>query len=228
MYNSIKRIFAPNYNPTKKKAYKGFNGNQMTIDKITFVINYLSELLFCKPENMILKCVEFGSNLNTNFDPQLFLTGLLHYKGTGFEHRLKKRFWQIVKKDFRIKIYNKSKQYSMNKHTLRFEVNFSRMDVIHKIGINSIGDINTDSLNNVIEILLNKLDAILYYDNTIREKELTKSQRKNLIKQKNDRYWLEDLPPNKRHEPKQKLTKIISNHSDNLKSQIRNGIIKTG
>jgi len=226
MYNSIKGIKAPNHNKSKDKKYKGFNGNQFGTQEMSFMINYLEKLLYQKASYMLMRCIELGLNMPIDFDPRFFIIGLLFLRSTPFEFKYNRNFAQIMFEDFRVKIYNKSKQYGMDKDTIRIEVNFSRMDILNIIGIKTL-DMTPEQLFKGLNLVLGKFDGITYFDKTIRTKELSKPQKKNLPNYKSVMYWLDDLEPNKRHEPKQKLNKIIANHSSNLKEIIRNQFLKT-
>tara|TARA_R110001632_G_scaffold6324_5_gene25860 strand:+ start:40007 stop:41233 length:1227 start_codon:yes stop_codon:yes gene_type:complete len=234
MYNSIKKINAPNYKPLSKEQkdkghrdlYKGFNGNQFGINEINFVIKYLEKLLFCKASDMIIRSIELGLNLEIDFNPQLFILGLLYYKNIPFEFKYKRGFAQVEFEDFRIKIYNKSKQYDLKKHTIRIEVNFSRMAKLNQKGLNNL-EIKPEELFKGLKVVLEKFDAINYYDDTIKLKDLSKPQKRNLTKYRDVRYWLEDIKPNKRDEPKKKLKSLIEKHSSNLKEIIKNEFLKT-
>lgn len=221
LYNSLHNILAPNYNKTRH--YKGYNGNQFNLSNIIEIRNYLSQLLHCKPKQMLFKNIEVGFNLPLPFNPQKFLTGLLYHNGTQFEHSRNKRLWVAYKNDYRIKIYNKGEQYKLNCHTLRYEIHYDRMKAIK-----TFGDINRNTLSKAHELTIKEYCKIVYYDNTIRKKELSKPQQKAIKNYSNVRYWMEILKPTKRDKPKKKLNEIILNHSDNLKQIILQEISKTG
>jgi hypothetical protein len=225
LFNSLKGIKAPIYNPNK---YKGYNGNLFTLENILEVRLHLCELLYCEPHQMIFQNIEFGINTTTLFCPRLFITGLLYHTGKPFEFRYNRNYGQVEHNNYRIKIYNKSKQYGMEKHTLRIEVGCKKAIDFKNTGIVTFADINTSTLNKALELLIKRFDEVIYYDKTIRKKELSKPQQKNLIRYSNITYWLDILKPNKRDEHKKRLKYFITNHSSNLHQQLTNDLLKKG
>ena len=222
MYNSLKGIKAPNYNAQNDK---GYNGNQFSLDNTLEMIKYLQELFDCKPKQMLIRSIEFGINTEPFFNPNLFIKGLLFHRNIEFEYRFKRNLAQAIHQQFILKIYNKSNQYGMLKSTLRIEVKYLKMINLNKAGIKTLADINNETLNKVKLLLLKRFDEVVYYDYTIRKKELNKLQKKAILKYSNPLYWIEDLEPNRRNRPKNRLKDIIHNHSDNLHQKLRREII---
>jgi len=119
MYNSLTGILAPNHKTVKE--YKGYNGNQFYWSEILFVKQHLIDLFNADPSQMIFQNIEFGVNLTTPFDPQLFLLGLLIFEGKSFDYRYNDYYSQsphgqyIVKMDippqslplFRANVYHR-------------------------------------------------------------------------------------------------------------------------
>lgn len=218
LYNSLFGIKAP-LNKTN-----GFNGNQFNLDNILYIKNHLSDLLHIEPRNMIFQNIEFGVNTQPNFDPQLFITGLLFHNGKIFESRFNQFYGQVEHQRYLIKIYNKSNQYGMHTPTLRVEIKIKKIEDIKHLGIRSFEDINESTLNKAKGHLLKRFDEVVYYDNTIVKKRLSKSL-KNLIRSyKNSKYWINDLKSNQRDRHKKRLKRVIKTNSKNLHLQIRNEI----
>lgn len=123
LFNSVKRIKAPNYN---KEKYKGFNGNDFTLNDILEVKKILSNLFDCKPQQIIFQNVEFGINCNmimySNININLFINGLLYHKAIYFEHKFNRDYAEVKHQRYRIKIYNKGKQYKMQEPVIRLEM----------------------------------------------------------------------------------------------------------
>lgn len=223
MYNSLKGIKAPNYNPNKDK---GFNGNQFSITKTNEAIKALQNLFSCKPNQMLIRSIEFGINTEPSFNPKQFIKGLLFHKGVEFEYRYNRNFAQVQHQQFIIKIYNKSNQYDMTNNTLRIEIKYLKMYQLNKIGIKTLADINPIKLDKIKELILKRFDEVIYYDYTIKKNKLTKKQKKTLVKYQNSQYWIDELKSNRRNRPKANLKKIIINNSNNLHQQLRDEIIK--
>ncbi|WBX73389.1 hypothetical protein PG913_11140 [Tenacibaculum pacificus] len=250
LYNSLKGIVAPNHKRVLDKIklmpsntpveqqqqidalavangkYKGFNGNDFTIDNIDEVRNYLELLFNCEPEQMIFQNIEFGVNTTPLFASKLFLKGLLFHKNKEFEYRFNGSFAQSIHQQYYIKIYDKAIQYGMEGNVLRVELKIVKSEYLKQLGIVSFGDIDTITLNNAKELLLTAFNEVVYYDYTIDKKSLTSSQKQSLNKYSNPRYWLHTLKSVHRDRPKKKLQYFIVNNSDNLKAKIYKNIVK--
>jgi hypothetical protein len=225
MYNSIKGITSPKYE-NKKDTYNGYNGNTLHLDEVLCIRKYLSTLLNTTPNNIIFENMEFGTNIKTHFNPNDFINSLLFQYGKRFEFRYENNYAEVRHSRYKIKLYNKSNQYGMTNHTLRIEIKITKSIELKKIGIRTFADIDTNTLKTAEQLLLKKFDEIVYIDPTIRIKELTAKNKATIKLFRDVRYWLEDLKPNHRQRPLKKLHHFNSEHSDNLHSKIKTGIIK--
>ncbi len=223
MWNSLNNVKSPNFKT--EKEYKGFNGNQFTINNIFEVRKHLQELFSCDFEQMIFQNIEFGINTTPLFNPQIFILGLLYHYGKSFEYRFDRHFAQVLHKRYILKIYNKSNQYGMKKHTLRIELKVIKTEDIKCTSIKTFADINECSLNKAKELLLKRFNDVVYYDSTILKKQLTKRQRYTLNKYSNSRYWIDQLKPKNRDYNKSQLKKYIIKYSNNLHLKIVQDII---
>ncbi|WP_146190696.1 hypothetical protein [Polaribacter aquimarinus] len=229
LWNSLHNVLAPNYKKTKN--YKGYNGNLFTLKDIIEVRHHLKKLFECTSDKMIFQNIEFGINTTPNFNPQLFIIGLLYLTTKSFEFRFDNNFAQVIYQRYRVKIYNKSNQYGIIEKTLRIETQikkseeykYKKLDIIN---INSFADINVSTLNNAKGLLLRHFNRVIYFDYTIRENEFTKTIKTTLLKYKNPQYWFQFKTKSNKRDHKKKLQKYISNHSDNLKEQIISNILK--
>lgn len=214
LWNSLSNVLAPNHK--ERKTYKGYNGNQFTLNNIIEVKNHLTALFNCEPQQMIFQNIEFGINTTPKFNPQLFLKGLLYHNGKSFEFRYKEHFAQAIHQRYYLKIYNKSSQYGMQEYTLRVELKIVKTEDIKHIGIKTFADINTSTLNKAKELLLKRFDEVVYYDNTITKDSLTERQIRTLERYSNPRYWIDSLTPKNRVYNKRILKSFVLNYSDNL------------
>lgn len=225
LYNSLKETKAPNYNPNN---YKGFNGNLFTLENILEAKTHLLNLLSCQPQQMVFQNIEFGINTTPLFCPQTFIIGLMYQKGKSFEFKYNRHYGQVEHKRYRIKIYNKSKQYRLNENTLRIEIGCKKSIDFACTGIRTFEDINTVTLNNALELLLNRFDEVVYFDRTIDKTKLTKRQKTSIKNYSNITYWLDTLKPNKRDEHKKNLKQIIVLKSQNLQAQLKENLRQKG
>ncbi len=224
LYNSLKGIKAPNYNTVKQ--YKGFNGNDFTISQILEVREHLQKLFGCSAEQMIFQNNELGINIPVSFNPKLFIKGLLYHNGKEFEYRFNNHLAQVLHQRYILKVYDKSSQYQMSKPTLRFEVKIIKMEELRYLGLRTFADITPIMLDKAKELVLKRFDEIVAYDYTINKKDLSNAQKRALKDYSNPRYWAIKLKPKLRYRHKQRLQNLIHNHSENLKQEIRQNLIK--
>ncbi len=224
LFNSIKEIKAPNYN--KFKIYKGFNGNDFSLNDILEVKSILCELFNCQPQQMIFQNIEFGMNCILDINIDLFIKGLMYHKGIYFEHKFNKSYAEVKHQRYRIKIYNKGKQYKMQVSVIRLELSINKMEEIKDLKINSFNDVNAKTLNSLNKLLLKRLDEVLHFDYTIRKKELSKSNSRLINQYSNSVYWLDILKPNERYRHKGNLKRITKNHSNSTFDTIKKELIK--
>lgn len=222
-FNSIKGIKAPNY---KKENYKGFNGNDFTLNDILEVKKILCKLFNCQPEQMIFQNIEFGINCIQKINIDTFIKGLLYHKGIYFEYKFNRSYAEVKHQRYRIKIYNKGKQYKMQERVIRLELSINKMEEIKGLSISSLNDVNTNSLNLLNKLLIRRLDEVLHYDYTIRKKEVSKTNKRLISLYSNPVYWLQTLKPNERYRHKENLKRITKKHSNNTFDNIKKELFK--
>lgn len=224
MWNSIHGVFSPNYNSTKR--YKGYNGNEFSLKDIHFVREHLKEILDCTFDDMVFESIEFGINSMPTFSPTLFIKGLLCFHAVPFEFSHSGHNAQAALQRYIFKIYDKSYHYGIGFPVLRIELKFRKMIELQRFGIKSFADINSISLSQVAEFLNARFAEIIYFDYTIDEARLGKTELLDAEKYKNANFW-NDLESNRRDRPKKHLESLIKQFSDNLKLQIRRLIVET-
>ena len=222
-WNSLNQCLAPNY---KTDNYVGFNGNLFNYQNLQDTIKHLVELFDCKPQQMIIRNVEFGINAEIDFNPNKFLKGLLFHNGTPFESQFNRNYYEVMHQQYKIKIYNKSYQYQMNNNVLRFELKYFKMLEIHKLGVFTLNDLTGINFIKIFNLLLKRFDEIVYFDKTIIENTLSKNEKTMFKNYSNLSYWIDDLKPNHRHRHKKRLKELIEKKSMNLHLKIKNELIK--
>ncbi|MFE3846617.1 hypothetical protein ACFX5D_01375 [Flavobacterium sp. LB3P45] len=223
LWNELNGIKAPNYN---EKTYTGYNGNDFTINDIVKVREHLEHLLDFNSNQMVFHGVEFGVNPTPNFNPKLYVKGLLYHRDVLFDFTHNNNSAQADHQRWKFKIYNKSIQYGMSYYVSRVELKITRMIEIKSTGIKTFADINENTIKKATEVLLNRFDELMHYDYTIDKSKLSKTDLKNIKEYSNPRYWIYDIKPNRRDRPKQNLKSITLKYSDNLHQQIRTKIIE--
>lgn len=224
LWNSLKGIKAPNYKINK--PYNGYNGNQFNLDNIIEIKTHLENLFDCKANQMIFQNIEFGVNVTLDFNPFLYLKGLLYHKNIPFEFSHSGNNTMAQHKKFIFKIYNKSYQYEMVKNVLRVELKIIKMIEIKNLSIKTFSDINEITLNNARIMLLNRFEEVMHYDYSIDKNKLSNREILAINNYSNPRYWIEDLKPIHRDRHKKKLREITLSFSKNLHSLIKREIQK--
>lgn len=216
---SIHKLWNSLKNNTTNKGH-GFNGNTFRLKDIMFIKHHLMDIFGCQPQQLILRNIEFGINIDTNFEVKTFLSGLLFHKGKMFENSYNNHFYKVIHQQYILKIYDKGSHYNLNTNTLRFEIKFQKMIELTGIGIYSMNEITPKTLLMVEKILLGRFQEIVYYDRTISKHTLTKREKENLKNYSNPRFWIDDLKPVRRDRHKKKLQTIIESNSNKLHQQI--------
>lgn len=215
LWNDMHGIFAPNYNP--EKMYNGYNGNEFTLKNISKVRSHLEDLFDCKASQMIFQNIEFGVNIILDYNPLLFIKGLLYRKNVMFEFSHYGNSSKVIYYNYLLKIYSKSYQYGMVENVIRIELKTLKMEGLKDkyivIDIKTFEDINENALYKVSKLLIKRFKEIRHYDYSIDRKRLTKRKLKEVGNYSNPRYWIYDLKPNERDRHLKRLDIITTKFS---------------
>ena len=215
MWNELNGIKAPNYD--EKKSYKGFNGNQFTLNDIVEIRTHLECLFDCKASQMIFQNIEFGVNIILDYNPILFIKGLLYRQNIMFEFSHRGNTSKVIYCNYLLKIYSKSYQYGMAENVIRIELKTLKMDGLKDkhipIEINTFEDINENTLDQVSKLLIKRFNEIRHYDYSINKKKLTERMLNEVGNYSNPRYWINDLESNERDRYLKRLDSITTKFS---------------
>lgn len=215
LWNDLNGIKAPNYD--EKKLYKGFNGNQFTLNDIVEVRTHLEELFDCKASQMIFQNIEFGINIILDYNPKLFIKGLLYRQNIMFEFSHQGNTSKVIYCNYLLKIYSKSYQYGMTEDVIRIELKTLKMDGLKDkhilIDIKTFEDINESNLAEVTKLLIKRFNEIRHYDYSINKKKLTERKLNAVKDYSNPRYWIDNLKPNERYRHLTELESITTKFS---------------
>lgn len=225
LWNSLNDVKGPNQTDLEQHGSPGFNGNQFSLMEFYKVREYLESLFNCKASQMVIKNIEFGVNIKTLFDPDFYIKGLLYHIGVPFEFRYRGSYAQAVHQRYILKIYNKSKQYGLKDHTLRFEIKVVKTREIISTGITTMADICPETQESAAKLLLKRFDEVVHYDYTINKQLLSKHQKRLNSDYANPRFWME-LKPNFRSRHKKRLQEITFKYSENIHAELRRQIIE--
>ncbi|MDO6605292.1 hypothetical protein [Arenibacter palladensis] len=225
LWNSLNGVKGPNQNNLGQNGRRGFNGNQFSLVEFYKIREYLESLFNCNASQMVIKNIEFGVNIKTLFDPDLYIKGLLYHIGVPFEFRYRGSYAQAVHQRFILKIYNKSKQYGLKDHTIRIELKVVKTLEISSTGITTLADIYPETMENAANLLLKRFDEVVHYDYTINKELLSKQQKRLIADYSNPRFWME-LKSNFRSRHKKRLKEITLKYSKNIHAELGEEIAK--
>ena len=242
IYQKLSFTFTTDSNRRAKKLFisgsfhyffnKGLhNANDFYFIDFIEVVNELKEKFNIKPEESVLRSLEYGVNISIpKYETRLILQNIFYHQRKKFVEPINKPYKQAgnpKQNDFIVKVYDKGFQYPKytNGDLLRFEIKYMRMRELNKIDIIYLSDLllikNHFKLR---KILLQRFREILFYDYTISTKYLTKSEQKNILNYSNINFWENILL--KIHKKvlsydnfdyhKKRLKKIIQNYSENI------------
>lgn len=139
--------------------------------------------------------LEFGFNLVVSKDPKIILDNnvlMNNYKAPNknlkFSGSGDYKEFQLT--DYRIKVYNKSKQYKLKSNILRVELKIITTRLLQQLKINSLEDLlDKDVLTRLFRLFMEKFEGVNIIDNfdpeTIPEKDYNK-----LNKYTNPNFWI--------------------------------------
>ena len=192
------------------KLYNGgeFNNDRFTFEKFQKVYEDLSR--FISPDDFI-NVLEFGVNIQTQFNPIDFIKHILSHAKTQFNKVSKPgmEYSECEHSHYTIKIYNKGLQQPTGSNILRVEVRQERMQKLFPDGLkwSQLADLKTwEFLGEVLKL---KFSDVIYYDPSINLNQIPEKERRIIERGNNPIYWRD----------------IKSNHADRERKQFQ-GLIK--
>jgi hypothetical protein len=146
-------------------------------------------------KDTVLTNLEFGFNIIISNDPKTIIDSNvlmnnfksanknLKFSGSG-------DYKEFQLTDYRIKIYNKSKQFKLKDNILRVELKIIQKRLLQKLGINCLEDLlNIEVLKGIFKLFMEKFEGLIIGDdfdsNVIAENDYNK-----LNKYTNSNYWI--------------------------------------
>jgi hypothetical protein len=201
------------------------NYNDFNFSAFLGVLNDLKQKFSIDLNNCVLKCLEIGINITPPKPTNQILEYCFLHKTKNFEYRINSdegKYKQCEHTQYIIKIYNKalhykSKGFDINTEILRFEIKYTKMERLNKLGIYNLNDIAKIGFKYFENELITEWQNVLFYDNTI----VSNSNRINNYK--NPLYWCKLIENNSKtnyYKHKGILKELTSNNSDKVQSQI--------
>lgn len=211
------------------------NYNDFGIKELREVLNDLKSSFGNDVLEMKVTALEFGININTPFDPKRFIDRCISFSCIERSPILKtdcKGFDKGISfnlTDFRIKIYNKSKQYSQPLNILRLENKYLRNRAFKSAGIFTLIDVlSSSSVEFLFNDLYNNIKEVIYQED-FNNKGFTANEKRIFLECINPMLW-KTWNKVKRANKKNQYQKLIECHStskdkkmilDELKSKFR-------
>jgi hypothetical protein len=200
------------------------NYNDFSFSKLCTEIDYLSKNII-DAERTQLTQLEFGLNIEIANLPELLVRRnfIMHkFKGgTGNTYQGKGELKQFTHENYFIKVYDKGKQFELNKNVLRFELKFIKAKEFQKLGVHHIGDLKDKrNLRGLFNYLINRFNEMTIVDDFDENSITDVKDYNNLQKYTNPLYWTEEirgLHPQQRIRHKQSFEKIL----------LKNDLLKT-
>ncbi len=174
----------------------GTNCRDFTINDIREVVRDLSQTFEFEPAKAFLNFVETGVNVPLLYSPSELIKTVVMYRNSPFQPlRVDGKGCGKVceTQRFDLKIYDKSLQYSLQNHLLRYEVKVKRTECLKQYGINSLtlADLTRpDIYPALLQILVDTLNGVLLYDPQIDPEAIEPQKDRELLLQgRYPEYW---------------------------------------
>lgn len=222
------RIFNSGYVLMTGSLHKFYNNgvqnhSEFSFDNLKTTLKELEKSIGINLKKAFVQNIEFGLNLNLNFNTDDFLNDLLIHRVAKFKDVAihNGNYRQALHSQYLIKVYNKAKQYSLNRQLLRYEIKVNTMEKLNGIGIKTLSDLlNANWISPVSELLLDEWNKILAFE-TPKNIDLLKPNQRNKkrFEWSNSNYWL-GLSKQERNRQKSEFMKYVNKHTINRKGMI--------
>jgi hypothetical protein len=172
------------------------NYNDFSFCQIVEVIRELEEKYQIKNEkDTSITNLEFGFNLVVEKDPKLIIDSNLlmnNYKSPNKNLKFLGRgdYKEFQLTDYRIKIYNKSKQFKLDSKVLRVEIKITNKRLLQKLDIFSLEDLlDYKVYRRLFKLFMEKFEQLMIvdeFDATL----IPENYYNRLIKYTNPNYWI--------------------------------------
>lgn len=182
-----------------KYYQKGTNYDNFSFNSICKAIHQLCDELEINPDDCILENLEFGLNIPTSFNVTSWLkVGIIafrKFKPRRLEdHKTKGYYIEFEsKKYWRVKIYDKGRQYGLDTETIRIEKKImNNCDIQKKLNISVLSDLLDKRVYQSMQLEIQKvLNGLICIDNSDINKVAGKKNRNFMLKAINSSFWVE-------------------------------------
>lgn len=212
-----------------------FNGGKHNYNDFRRLDIYDTICTFCELfkiplRKAILHSLEFGVNVIVNCEPSFLIESVLCYKFGRITplspNAEEKDAIMIDFEQYKIKIYSKSKQFDLDKYTLRFEVKITRMAKInHLASIKTLNDLlNPSILQKLGNILLKEFQELIILEPMQLDK-MTLREKATFEKINNRSFWESISDKSKRRDYKKRFSDLTNKFGNGLKKELYEQIL---
>jgi hypothetical protein len=202
----------------------GTNYRDFSVNDIQSIVRELAKTFEFDPAKTVINFVEIGVNIPLLYSPSDLIRTAIMYRNSPFRQlRVDgKGFGKVCETQrFDIKIYDKSLQYNLHGHLLRYEVKVKRTEFLKQYGIGSLtlADLTrSDVYPTFLQMLVDTLSGILFYDPQIDPEAIEPQKDRELLLQgRYPDYW-QNLP---RTTKKRKLERFIElSEGDKIRAEL--------
>ncbi len=206
-----------------KFAQDGVNYTDFTFQSVAAAIHRLRDEYGIDIYQAKLRNLEVGVNLEgLPVATETFIRSVLTHRGEAFHKMrtkgLKSIGIELYHQRYAIKVYDKAKQCKLLYSLLRFEVKYTKMEDLKRLGIVTLSDLTKHSTLAVLgSIVLRRFDELLISEPFFQLDRMKPAERRKLAKYENPKYW-EDLKEQdrKRHDYyRKRYRKLIEKYVPN-------------
>ncbi|MFV0418712.1 MAG: hypothetical protein ACK5KT_08290 [Dysgonomonas sp.] len=217
---------------------KWVNYNDFTFRDLMKVLDVLNQKLGYDLSQTTISTCELGYNINIDVPAKEFIDRhVFMYKlkypcyDPKYKEGMKMKKYDL--ENYYLKIYDKSLQFGLSEHILRFEIGF-RSDELRECDVHSLADLaDEDSLDLLHNSLMKKYNDLLILDRFDGFPTMSESERDMMRLYTNPQFWVDSLlranksKYNDRSKDKAEFERIVRvNKLDTKKLYLRNLVIE--
>ncbi|WP_438710749.1 hypothetical protein ACSTS3_18725 [Aquimarina muelleri] len=225
---SDKEVFVKNslhklYNELQKA--KSQNYNDFTYSALSNTIQHLDSKLIDLRKTRLTQ-LEFGLNIELPVSAESIIREnvILHklkFHNHNEQFGGRGEYKQFNHSNYYFKIYDKAKQYQLDKHVIRFEIKYKSSKGFNSLGVFNIHDLKSKKLlQNLFGDLLKRFDELTIVDNITTDSKITAKDKSKLETYLSYNYW-DKL--SERHNRNRKITEKKAF----LSLLVKNDLLKT-
>ena len=200
------------------------NHNDFTYSEICNEVDYLCKNIVNAGSTRLTQ-LEFGLNIELDTLPENLIRRnfyMHNYKGgCGNNYNGRGELKQFNHNNYFIKVYDKGKQFELDKNILRFEIKFIKSKDFQRFGVYNIQDLKVKrNLRLLFQNLIKRFDEMIIVDDFNESSIASKDDYNDLQKYTNHIYWTEEIKgihQQQRKRETQKFQKLL----------IKNDLLKT-